>query len=383
MSGAGPARVLLVDDEPVITRSLGRILTAAGYEVLTAHDGDEALARLGEAPFDAVVSDIRMPGLDGLALLRDLQERELEIPVILLTGSPTVRTAMEAVEHGAFRYLTKPVTAAELVGVVARAVQWRHLMQVRREIARELQGPPPADRAELTGRFDSALATLWMAMQPIVSWKSRAVFAYEALARSDEPTLRRPLDLFDAAERLGRTAELGRAIRKRIARTLEAAPPALLMFMNVHPVDLEDGDLLADGGVLTPFARQVVLEITERVSLTRVARLADRIARLRELGYRIAIDDLGARYAGLDSFAQLEPDVVKVDMSLVRSMDGSPTKQKFFRSVSALCADMGARLIAEGIETPAERDCASSLGGDLFQGYLFAKPAAGLPAPVY
>ena len=123
----------------------------------------------------------------------------------------------------------------------------------------------------------------------------------------------------------------------------------------------------------------MVLEITERAALDRIHELQSRVTRLRALGYRIAIDDLGAGYAGLTSFAQLEPEVVKVDMSLMRGIDSSPMKQKLVRSIVALCTELGIQLVAEGIETPAERDALISLGGDLCQGYLFARPGPRLP----
>jgi EAL domain-containing protein (putative c-di-GMP-specific phosphodiesterase class I) len=201
------------------------------------------------------------------------------------------------------------------------------------------------------------------------------------LLRTDEPTLRSPLDFFDAAERLGRAAELGRIIRQHVARGLRESPPPANLFVNLHPADLEDEELYADDGALTPFADQVVLEITERAALDRIHELQSRVTRLRSLGYRIAIDDLGAGYAGLTSFAQLEPEVVKVDMSLVRGIDGSPMKQKLVRSIISLCTELGIQLVAEGIETPGERDSLISLGGDLCQGYLFARPGRGFPVP--
>ena len=106
-----------------------------------------------------------------------------------------------------------------------------------------------------------------------------------------------------------------------------------------------------------------------------------RMAQLRAMGYRIAVDDLGAGYAGLTSFAQLEPEVVKVDMSLVRGIDGSPTKQKLLESIIGLCRDLKIQIIAEGIETEPERDTLVRLGGDLCQGYLFAHPGRPFPVP--
>jgi EAL domain-containing protein (putative c-di-GMP-specific phosphodiesterase class I) len=103
------------------------------------------------------------------------------------------------------------------------------------------------------------------------------------------------------------------------------------------------------------------------------------VAELRALGFRIAIDDLGAGYAGLTSFAVLEPEIVKLDMSLVRDVHKHPTKQKLIRSMTALCKDMGMTVVAEGIENVEERDAVIDLGCDLLQGYLFAKPGRAFP----
>jgi EAL domain-containing protein (putative c-di-GMP-specific phosphodiesterase class I)/CheY-like chemotaxis protein len=377
------ARVLVVDDEPVTARGYARALGAAGYQVSVAHDGREAAAMLTQQSFDVVVSDIAMPDMDGLALLRTIRQSDLDVPMIFMTGSPALESAVKAIEYGAFRYLLKPVAPAALLEVVERAVRVHRLARVRREAAsvRELEGRPIGDRAGLEARFESAVSKIWVASQPIVSWSSRSTFAYETLLRTDEPTLRSPLDFFDAAERLGRAPELGRVIRGHLARIMRETPPPVHLFVNLHPSDLEDSEIYADDGALTPFARQVVLEITERAALDRIHELGSRVKRLRELGYRIAIDDLGAGYAGLTSFAQLEPEVVKVDMSLVRGIDRSSVKQKLVRSIIALCTELGIYLIAEGIETPEERDTLVSLGADLCQGYLFARPDRGFPTP--
>jgi EAL domain-containing protein (putative c-di-GMP-specific phosphodiesterase class I) len=275
------------------------------------------------------------------------------------------------------------VAPAALLDVVERAARVHRLAKVRREAVhvRELEGKPIGDRAGLEARFASALEKLWVAAQPIVTWSGKQIFAYETLLRTDEPTLRSPLDFFDAAERLGRAPELGRIIRQQVAKAIQNTNAPV--FVNLHPSDLEDAELYADDGALTPYAKQVVLEITERAALDRIHELQQRVTRLRGLGYRIAIDDLGAGYAGLTSFAQLEPEVVKVDMSLVRGINASAVKQKLVRSIIALCTELGIHLIAEGIETPDERDTLVRLGGDLCQGYLFAKPARGFPDPKF
>ena len=372
-------RVLVVDDEPVTARGYARLLAAEGYDVTVAHAGKEAAGLAASLGFDVVVSDLGMPDMDGLGLLRTIRSTDLDVPMIFLTGSPALETAVRAIEYGAFRYLLKPVAGAELVDVVSRAVLFHKLARVRREAAREHLGRPIGDRAGLEAHFAKAVSGLWMAAQPIVSWSSHTVFAYEVLLRTEEPTLRSPLDFVDAAERLDRTRELGRAIRASIAGVLREHAPPTPVFVNMHPSDLEDPELLDDDGALTPYASHVVLEITERAPLDQIRLLASRVRRLRELGYRIALDDLGAGYAGLASFAQFEPDVVKIDMSLVHGIDRSPVKQKLLRSIVTLCHDLAIPLIAEGIETEAERDAVSALGGDLCQGYLFARPDRGFP----
>jgi EAL domain-containing protein (putative c-di-GMP-specific phosphodiesterase class I) len=130
---------------------------------------------------------------------------------------------------------------------------------------------------------------------------------------------------------------------------------------------------------LVGVADRVVLVITERSALYEVRVARSRVADLRSMGFRVAIDDLGAGYAGLNSFATLEPEVVKLDMTLIRDIDTSPTKQRLVRSMAEVCEDMGMEVVAEGIETIEERATVVDLGCDLLQGYLFAKPGVAFP----
>lgn len=374
--------VLLVDDEPTITRGYARTLADVGFEVEIANSGQQAHERVRNRAFDVIVSDIAMPGMSGLELLRGVREFDLDVPVVMMTGGPAVESAVQAMEYGAHRYLIKPVDPAQLEEVVARAVRLSLVARVRREAMEQYRagGHQLGDRAALEARFANALERVWIAYQPIVSWSDRSLFAYEALVRSDEPTLRNPGDLFDAAERLNRVHDLGRIIRARVAESIPLLKSGHV-FVNVHTADLEDPSLFSSDSPLSAFAERVVLEITERAALDKINDLMARVARLRGMGFRIAVDDLGAGYAGLTSFAQLEPDVVKVDMSLVRGVDSSPTKQKLLGSIIGLCRDLKIEIIAEGIETELERDALIRLGGNLCQGYLFAKPGKPFPLP--
>jgi EAL domain-containing protein (putative c-di-GMP-specific phosphodiesterase class I) len=374
-------RVLVVDDEEALLRLIGRMLTAAGYEVATAADGGRAAELLTGATFDAVLSDIDMPKMNGIQLLQAVRQRDLDVPVVLMTGNPDVKTAVQAVAHGALQYLIKPVNMEELGAAVARAVRLNKMAKLKRDALALVSegGLGVGDRLALEASFERALDTLWIAYQPIVRVVDRSLFGYEGLLRSEEKALPHPGAILDAAERLGRLDDLGRKIRAAACTPVPAAPPEAVFFINLHARDLMDADLLSGKSPLSAIANRVVLEITERASLDEVKDVRGTIAALRKMGFRIAIDDLGAGYAGLTSFATLEPEFAKLDMSLVRDVDRSPTKEKLIRSMTLLCKELGIMVVAEGVETAQEREALVALGCDLLQGYLHAKPGKPFP----
>ena len=378
----GRPRILLVDDEAALARIIARKLTMVGFDVTTATDGRMAEGLLADVRFEAIVSDIDMPRMSGIELLKAVRQRDLDVPVVLMTGNPNLATAMDAVAHGALQYVVKPVDLEELLKLVRRAVRLNRMAQLKREaLALHREGGfGVADRTALEASFERALDTLFMAYQPIVRASDRSLFGYEALLRTGEKSLPHPGAVLDAAERLGRLDDLGRRVRAAACAPMPEAPPGSVLFVNLHSHDLMDESLFAPGSPLSAFAGRVVLEITERASLDGVTNARLKIAELRRMRFRIAIDDLGAGYAGLTSFATLEPDLVKLDMSLVRDMDRNPTKEALVRSMILLCKELGMMVVAEGVESIGERDLLVSLECDLLQGYLLAKPGAPFPA---
>ncbi|MFT3699831.1 MAG: EAL domain-containing protein [Kofleriaceae bacterium] len=230
--------------------------------------------------------------------------------------------------------------------------------------------------AALEVSLDKCLAALTMHFQPIVHATNRSRFGYEALLRSKDKSLPHPGAILDAAERLERIPQLGRAVRANAAKVIASSPPERgVVFINLHLLDLFDKQLTSPFSPLSKVASRVVLEITERTSLEGQADVRYRVAELRELGFKIAIDDLGGGHARMGTFTPLDCDYVKLDMSLVRDIDQHQMKQRLVKSVTELCREQGTKIIGEGVETEAEARVLVDLGCDYLQGYLIAKPA--------
>jgi EAL domain-containing protein (putative c-di-GMP-specific phosphodiesterase class I)/CheY-like chemotaxis protein len=379
-------RVLLVDDEEAILRDYGRLLRSHGFVVDTAHDGPSGLERLADGAYDVIVSDVSMVGMTGLEFLRAVRARDLDTPVVLMTGLPDIDSAVQAIEYGAFRYLLKPTATEVLIQVLEKGANLHKLASLKREAlhASGAEGMELGDRAALEARFENALGTIWMAYQPIVSVAEKRAFGYEALVRCSEPSIAHPGVLFDAADRLGLMHQLGRVIRRKVSEDIASAPSDALIFVNVHAGELNDPDLSSSSAALSAHAKRVVLEITERSALDRVPGVAARMAEIRALGYRVAVDDLGAGYAGLSSFSQLDPEFVKLDMSLVRGIHLNSKKRSVVRAMVGLCSEeLSVQVISEGVELPEERDALERTGCQLLQGYLFGRPAKGFNPPTF
>jgi EAL domain-containing protein (putative c-di-GMP-specific phosphodiesterase class I) len=374
-------RVLVVDDEPDFATWASTVLRGCGLETVIAGGARSALNLIRERKprrldFDTILSDIRMPELSGIDLLLGVRNHDADLPVILLTGEPTIETAIRAVELGAVRYLLKPVSSEDLIVAVSRGLHLRRMALLRRE--RLIRFPLP-DRTPSPNRvsakaFDEAVAGLWTAFQPIVHARSGGVFGHEILVRTDAPDLRSPESFLGAGELLGRVGEITRGVWNAAAAALDGGEDSGTLFVNLHVRDLDDADLMSALSPLAPHSKNVILELTERASLLDVPDIGRRLATLRELGFRVAVDDLGAGYSGLSTFVLLKPDVVKLDSTLIHGVHQDPTKQRLIGSMTALCRDLGIQSVAEGIESEEDRDAAAALDCDLLQGYFIGLP---------
>jgi len=375
-----PPRVLIVDDDEPVLRVQQRLLSQHGFEIETAASGDAALNALRLAPFDVIVSDIDMPGMNGIRLLEYMRSYDVDVPVVLLTGAPSVETAVQALEHGAVRYLIKPAGARDLVKAASDAVRLHRLAVAKRQALSltNMRNLFTGDQAGLSVSFDRALASMRLAYQPIRSVASGRIAAFEALLRSSEANLATPAAVLDAAERLGRVHDVGWGVRDQAMQAVAQFPRGVDLFLNIHPLDLLDDRWVSFEAPGEAGGTRLALEITERAPLHAIPDVRRRTRALRDRGFRLALDDFGAGFGGLTTFALLEPDVVKIDAGLVQGIETETVKQSVVKTLVQMCGDLGIVVIAEGVETVAQRDELIAAGCDLMQGFLFGRPALSL-----
>ncbi|MGY1839444.1 MULTISPECIES: diguanylate cyclase domain-containing protein [unclassified Modestobacter] len=216
--------------------------------------------------------------------------------------------------------------------------------------------------------------------QPIVDLDDGALVAVEALSRGVPGPLEAPTELFSAAAAAGTTAALDGVCLRAALSGVAGVPAVTTLFVNIEPATLSilspaDLAALAD---LTPDPVQIVLEVTERDLLERPADLVHGVRLARDIGWRVALDDVGAEPAGLALVSFLRPDVIKLDLNLVR---GHTTLQVagVVNAVRAEAERSGALVLAEGIETEQHLERALAMGARLGQGWMFGRPAALLP----
>jgi EAL domain-containing protein (putative c-di-GMP-specific phosphodiesterase class I) len=229
--------------------------------------------------------------------------------------------------------------------------------------------------------FDQVLADglISTRLQAIVELDSGVPVAYEALSRGPAGTeFHNPAALFDHAHQSGRVIDLDLACWVSSVRTttLQGFTAPHSLFVNVEPGSLQRTDL---GDVPHPLA-PAVLEVTERALLADPAGLIFAIDRARSLGYRIALDDLGAEPASLALLPLLRPDVIKLDMALIRDR-ADQDAARIMSAVAAHAERTGAVVLAEGIETEEHRVTALALGATYGQGWLFGRPVAEVADP--
>ncbi|HJQ22130.1 MAG TPA: EAL domain-containing protein [Gemmatimonadaceae bacterium] len=244
-----------------------------------------------------------------------------------------------------------------------------------REAAQAARGIEERERARKVADLRSSLRErgVYVDYHPIVYADTEEIFGYEALARGVMRSLRSPEVMFEVAEEADLIWELSRLCRSRALEGLDShLRPGESLFINVDPHDFSDPSFGADE-VAHP--ERVVLEITERTAIKDYPKFRERLRTFREMGFRFAVDDAGSGYAGLGSIANLEPDFIKLDISLITAIDTNFIKQNLVETMVKFANDHGAMVIAEGVERAEEFLTVGNLGVHLVQGFFLHKPA--------
>jgi EAL domain-containing protein (putative c-di-GMP-specific phosphodiesterase class I)/ActR/RegA family two-component response regulator len=428
--------VLLIEDDAPLARSLIRLMNAEGYQVVHANSGSAAVDKVMSRSFDAVISDLNLPGASGVDVLNVVRAYDPDVPLVLMTGNPTVATAIEACSLGVLEYLVKPTPREQLVRVLGRATDARRAALLRREVlaldnaqiatanaetvrppsgtfAAAMAGTPtmpaPSVAAEreakaalvnaetiaafpavspspetvastldasstspaLGATYERAMESLAVELEPIIDGKSKKLVGYAARMFSTEETLATEATLVAAAETLDVLEQLRRRVRDLAVRAFASCPPDALLFVDVHPSDLRDGDLYSPEPPLARIAERVVLQV--RSSGLAINDLSARASVLRFVGFRLAIADLDVGQPCLEQIADLSPEFVKIDARLVRGLDTSVARRRLVSALVSMCRSLDAVAIAEGVSTAAECEALHEAGCGMVQGSIAAR----------
>jgi EAL domain-containing protein (putative c-di-GMP-specific phosphodiesterase class I) len=363
------AYVVVAESDTDLRHTYARLLTHPGRTVEVVAGMAPALDHLDLARVDVlVVTDTA--GLEEAARLLDAARHRSPETLRLLLLAPVVpddrRAALGALAH---RVLVRPFQVESLQAeVYALEATSQHVRSVVGSTSEaDLQA------ALLQECLDDGL--LFYAAQPIVRAQGGGQTALELLLRSRHARLNNPMAVIEAAERCRRVALLGAALNRLVGVGIAALPPEPLLFVNVHPAQFADPDVVESFRPLVPHAHRVVLEITERARLGEFRDADAALEALTALGFRIAVDDLGSGFNSLAVLAELQPAFIKVDMSIVRGVHLDTRRQRLLQLLASFASATGAEIVAEGVETEDEAAAARACGVHLLQGYLFGKPS--------
>jgi EAL domain-containing protein (putative c-di-GMP-specific phosphodiesterase class I) len=217
---------------------------------------------------------------------------------------------------------------------------------------------------------------LFVAYQPLVDLKTRQIFAYEALVRTKCKDFDGPPAMFRAAVEHQVTGQLGRLIRELAVSACRDHP----LFLNIHPNELNEQWIVQPDDPIFTHGEDVYLEITEGVPLSHFRLCQTILSEVRGRGVFLVVDDLGAGYSNLKYIADLHPRVVKLDRDLIVGLTKDTRLYRLVAAIVVLCKELGAMVVAEGIETAGELEAVREAGAHFGQGYLLGRPGFPLPA---
>lgn len=331
---------------------------------------------------DIALLDVNMPGGGGIRAAVEIRAVSPMTRVVALTAAADRQTVVEMLGAGCVGYLFKEDSVRTLVASLHEIAEGRSALSggaashIISELAdqRERQAQEARKQQERIDRMRSVMAdgAVWMLFQPIVDLQTGIPTGAEALARFAAAPYRGPQAWFAEATALGLTHELEiHAIRQALAAA-RVLPKRLTVAVNLSPSTLFTPELTHLIASFDP--ARLVLELTEHARVDDYDALHAALRPLRMAGTRLAVDDAGAGYASLSHILRLEPDIIKLDIAMTRGIDEDSKKRALAAAMITFAGELGATIVAEGIETTGELRTLRRLGVPLGQGLRLARP---------
>lgn len=382
-------RVLIADDEPVLREALADLISTDDTLelVATAEDAAQAVRLAKSFRPDVAVLDVKMPRGGGPMAARGIRSESPSTRMVALSAYGDRVAVVEMLKAGAVGYLLKGASAKEILRAIRHAGEGQAPLdaevagQLIEQLAIQLEREEreAAEGRERSKRIRRLIEGegLSMVFQPILDLRRGVVVGVEALARFVVEPRRPPNEWFAEAQSVGLGLELQLTAVRAALECLNALPAGTFLSLNLSP------DLAAAPEFLETIAHvpgeRIVIEVTEHAPVADYQALNQALAKLREGGLRLAIDDAGAGYASLKHILLVAPEYIKLDISLTQGIDRDQAKRALAHALIAFAAETSATIIAEGIETREELDELRTLGVVYGQGYYLARPG---PLPV-
>lgn len=377
-SAQRPVTVAIADDDARVRDALAALIAADPFFRLvgTASDAEEAIEVAQRLRADIVVADVQMPKGTGLRVVRELSVLSPTTRVIALSGYGDRKYVIQMLDAGAVGYMVK-TARLDLLGAL------RAVSRGERVLSQEAAGHVIDELSQArcrplgldSGRIAQAIDTrdFSVAFQPIYSLHDGVTVGVEALARLS-PDVDLPTELwFSEAWAVGLGPDLELAVLGEAVARARQRPPGTFLSVNVSPELAADGRFAA---LVTGPQRphDLVIELTEHYAVTDYTGLHEQLGPLRRGGVRVAVDDLGAGYASCRHLIEMRPDMIKLDVSLTAEIDGDPARRATAAGLATVARELGAIVVAEGIETVEQLRCLTDLGVHHGQGYYLARP---------
>ena len=377
--------VIVVEDQPDLVQALSELIASRpSLRLVGSADNVERGLKLAAAHRpDVALVDVKMPCGGGPRFAHEIQACSPDTRVVALSAYDDRSTVFEMLQAGAVAYLVKGAAAgSEILTTVERAARGQSTLScsvtsdVVRELAQHLQQRRAAEHAHhaLVARLRETIdsAGVKAVYQPIVELESRRAVGYEALARIIASPIQSPEAWLADAASVGLGLELERVALRAALAGFAHLPADCFLAVNLSPTAILDDEVLRLLEASEP--GRMVVEITEHRSIEDYGLISRALARLRAHGLRLAVDDAGAGYASLRHLLEIRPDLIKLDASLTRGIDVEPGRRALAKALIAFARATGATLVAEGIETAAEKTELERLGVALGQGYHLGQP---------